>query len=121
MNTLIAISGALQRERTGLKVLQEMLITRREDLAVGQLVPFGDLWDVLSAGAIQPFSNRLKHEFEAAKQFYARVRADLLQRHGVSEANLASLPQQHPFRVDDRLIKTLLMAVLAPTRQRCGS
>ncbi|NIL40697.1 PglY protein [Salinispora arenicola] len=114
MNTLIAISGALQRERTGLKVLQEMLITRREDLAVGQLVPFGDLWDVLSAGAIQPFSNRLKHEFEAAKQFYARVRADLLQRHGVSEANLASLPQQHPFRVDDRLIKTLLMAVLAP-------
>lgn len=114
MNTLIAISGALQRERTGLKVLQEMLIARREDLTVGQLVPFGDLWDVLSAGAIQPFSNRLKHEFEAAKQFYARVRADLLQRHGVREADLASLPQQHPFRVDDRLIKTLLMAVLAP-------
>lgn len=114
MNTLIAISGALQRERTGLKVLQEMLIARREDLTVGQLVPFGDLWDVLSAGAIQPFSNRLKHEFEAAKQFYTRVRADLLQRYGVSEADVAALPQQHPFRVDDRLIKTLLMAVLAP-------
>ncbi|MEV4628617.1 hypothetical protein AB0J90_20340 [Micromonospora sp. NPDC049523] len=114
MNTLIAISGALQRERTGLKVLQEMLIARRADLTVGQLVPFGDLWDVLSAGAIQPFSSRLKHEFEAAKQFYNRVRADLLQRHGVTEADLAGLPQQHPFRLDDRLIKTLLMAVLAP-------
>jgi len=67
MNTLIAISGALQRERTGLKVLQEMLIVRRDDLLVGQLVPFGDLWDVLSAGAIQPFSNRLKHEFEVCE------------------------------------------------------
>lgn len=114
MNTLIAISGALQRERTGLKVLQEMLIARRDDLLVGQLVPLGDLWDVLSAGAIQPFSNRLKHEFEAAKQFYARVRADLLQRHGVSADDAERLPQQHPFRVDDRLIKTLLLAALAP-------
>ncbi len=114
MNTLIAISGALQRERTGLKVLQEMLIVRRDDLLVGQLMPFGDLWDVLSAGAIQPFSNRLKHEFEAAKHFYARVRADLLQRHAVSADDAERLPQQHQFRVDDRLIKTLLLAALAP-------
>jgi hypothetical protein len=114
MNTLIAISGALQRERTGLKVLQEMLIVRRDDLTVGQLVPLGDLWDVLSAGAIQPFSNRLKHEFEAAKQFYTRVRDDLLQRHGVAEAEAHALPQQHQFRVDDRLIKTLLLGALAP-------
>jgi len=114
MNTLIAISGALQRERTGLKVLQEMLIVRRDDLSVGQLVPLGDLWDVLSAGAIQPFSNRLKHEFEAAKQFYTRVRGDLLQRHGVGEAEADTLAQQHQFRVDDRLIKTLLLAALAP-------
>jgi len=31
------------------------------------------------------------------------------------------LPQQHQFRVDDRLIKTLLLAALAPDVPACGS
>ncbi|WP_030506727.1 hypothetical protein [Microbispora rosea] len=115
INTLIAISGALQRERTGLKVLREMLVVRRDDLEVGQLIPLGDLWDILSDGAVQPFSNRLKHEFEAAKDFYdKKVRPFLLQTHGLTTAQLRGLPHQHPYRMDDRLIKTLLLAALAP-------
>ncbi|GGT38523.1 PglY protein [Nonomuraea spiralis] len=115
INTLIAISGALQRERTGLKVLREMLVARRDDLEVGQLIPLGDLWDILSDGAVQPFSNRLRHEFEAAKDFYdKKVRPFLLQTHGLTAADLRSLPHQHPYRMDDRLIKTLLLAALAP-------
>ncbi|MER5650685.1 PglY protein [Streptosporangium sp. NPDC002524] len=115
INTLIAISGALQRERTGLKVLREMLVARRDDLEVGQLIPLGDLWDILSDGAVQPFSNRLKHEFEAAKEFYdKKVRPFLLQTHGLTAASLRGLDHQHPYRMDDRLIKTLLLAALAP-------
>jgi hypothetical protein len=115
INTLIAISGALQRERTGLKVLREMLIQRRNDLTVGQLIPLGDLWDVLADGAVQPFSNRLKYEFEAAQDFYQRkAKPFLLAAYGLTQPELSTLPHQHQYRVDDRLIKTLLLAALAP-------
>lgn len=41
-NVLVDLSGALQRERTGLKLAQELL-RRRDDLKLGELIPLGDL------------------------------------------------------------------------------
>ncbi|MEJ7765398.1 MAG: hypothetical protein WKF86_07870, partial [Acidimicrobiales bacterium] len=48
ISTLVAVSGALQRERTGLRVLLQLLVDRRDDLELGEIVPVGDLYDVVS-------------------------------------------------------------------------
>ncbi|GAA3850610.1 hypothetical protein GCM10022243_15580 [Saccharothrix violaceirubra] len=106
LNVLVALSGALQRERTGLKLLQEMLRRRRADMKVGDLIPLGDLWDVLSDGTGEAFTDRLRREAEAAQRFHARVRAHLLEKYGSSG--------DQRFVADDRLVKTLLLASLTP-------
>ncbi len=106
LNVLVALSGALQRERTGLKLLQEMLYRRRADMKLGELIPLGALWDVLADGTQEPFTERLRQDSETAQRFHARVRAHLLEKYG-SESD----PR---FVADDQFVKTLMLAALAP-------
>ncbi|ALO95592.1 hypothetical protein SHL15_4501 [Streptomyces hygroscopicus subsp. limoneus] len=105
LNVLVALSGALQRERTGLKLVQQLL-QKNADAAVGQLIPLGDLWDVLVDGSGAAFTDKLKRESEAAVKFYAKARAHLLEKYG-SDTHT-------DFRADDRFVKTLLLGALAP-------
>ncbi|GAB3489485.1 hypothetical protein FB471_3873 [Amycolatopsis cihanbeyliensis] len=106
LNVLVALSGALQRERTGLKLLQDMLHRRRDDMKVGELIPLGDLWDVLTEGSTAAFTDRLRKEAEAAQRFHKRVRAYLEDKYGSTD--------DPRFLADERLVKTLLLASLAP-------
>ncbi|MFE0687894.1 hypothetical protein ACFV0Z_07115 [Streptomyces xiamenensis] len=105
LNVLVALSGALQRERTGLKLVQQLL-EKNADAAVGQLIPLGDLWDVLVDGTGAAFTDKLRHEAESARLFHSRARNHLLEKYGSAD---------HPdFLADDRFVKTLLLAALAP-------
>ncbi|UQA97318.1 PglY protein [Streptomyces halobius] len=106
LNVLVALSGALQRERTGLKLLQQMLYKRRDDMVVGELIPLGDLWDVLAEGMGEAFTDRLRSEAEAATRFHSRVREHLLEKYGSED--------DKKFKADERFIKTMLLAYLAP-------
>ncbi|MDA0169812.1 hypothetical protein OJ998_12015 [Solirubrobacter taibaiensis] len=111
MDTLVAASSVLQRERTALRVMLQLLVARRNDLAVGDLVSVGDLFDILASGD-EPFSDDLKRHFAHARDLYRdQFRPILLERNGVSEADATSSPG---FRTDDRLVKTLLLAALVP-------
>jgi hypothetical protein len=105
LNVLVALSGALQRERTGLKLVQQLL-EQNADAAVGQLIPLGDLWNVLVDGTGAAFTDKLKRESEAAVRFYAKARGHLLEKYG-SDTHA-------DFRADDRFVKTLLLGALAP-------
>src|SRR5439155_1331686 len=49
VDTLVAASSALQRQRTALKVMAQVLVDRRSDLTVDEVVPVGDLYDALDA------------------------------------------------------------------------
>ncbi|MEV7603325.1 PglY protein [Kitasatospora sp. NPDC089797] len=106
LNVLVDLSGALQRERTGLKLVQELLRRRRDDLKMGDLIPLGDLWDVIAARSGEAFTGKLRKDSEIAHRFHARVRNFLLQKYGSED--------DKQFQTDDRLIKTLLLAALAP-------
>lgn len=106
LNVLVALSGALQRERTGLKLLQQLLYKRRDDLKVGQLIPLGDLWDVLAEDLKGAFTERLTREAEAADRFHGKVREFLLEKYGSAD--------DPKFIADERFVKTLLLAYLAP-------
>ncbi|MGI9003624.1 MAG: hypothetical protein ACR2GH_18555 [Pseudonocardia sp.] len=120
MQTLVKVSSALQRERTALKLMQQILVDRREDLRLGQLVPLGDLFDAIADGNDQPFTEKLTFEFEQARALYQRtLRPLLLGQRGLTEEQAGGLAEAPTgvltaFRADDRLVKTLLLAALVP-------
>ncbi|MFI5650514.1 hypothetical protein ACIA71_04800 [Streptomyces anulatus] len=105
LNVLVALSGALQRERSGLKLVQQLL-EKNADAPLGRLIPLGDLWDVLSDETGAAFTDQLAHEADAAKKFHAKARQHLLEKYGSED--------HADYRADDRFVKTLLLAALAP-------
>jgi hypothetical protein len=117
VQTLIAVSSVLQRERTALKVMRQLLVDQRDTLQVGDLVPVGDLFDVVAHGD-EAFSAEMAIHFENAKRLYhQRILPVLEKQHGRIE-EVEQLPWDDPkrtaFRNDDRLVKTLLLAALVP-------
>ena len=70
VGTLVALSQALQRERTALKVMLQLLVEGRDELEVSDLVPVGDLFDVLVDSDAQAVTDELKHQFETARRIY---------------------------------------------------
>ena len=114
MKTLVAASSALQRQRTALRVMLQLLVDHRDELELGDLVSVGELFDVLSSSD-EPFSEDLRRQFNAAKKLYREtLRPLLLAEHHLEDAQAAVLPRSHPFRVDDRLVGTLLLSALIP-------
>ncbi|MBT2234455.1 hypothetical protein [Nonomuraea sp. NEAU-A123] len=129
IDTLVHISSALQRSRTGLKLMGQLLARRRDDLRLGDLVPVGDLYPVLADGGDKPFVDSLKVVFEAADRLYkTKLRPYLLTSYDVSEDDVEryvhrpesvtdpGLAQRcKSFVGDNRLICTLLLSALAPS------
>jgi len=118
VQALIAVSSVLQRERTALKVMVQLLVEQRDTLELGQLVPVGDLFDVIAEGD-QPFSDDMRIHFENAKKLYFQKLLPLLEgEHGARAEELRARPPEDPagraFRADDRLVKTLLLSALVP-------
>lgn len=118
VQTLIAVSSMLQRERTALKLMQQMLVERADTLEIGEVIPVGDLFDVISEGD-EPFTHGIKLFFEQAKQLWRRRLLPILEaQHGVTwediESGKADVKKANALRNDGRLLKTLVLAALVP-------
>ncbi|MCA9519462.1 MAG: hypothetical protein KC609_00750, partial [Myxococcales bacterium] len=118
LETLVAVSGLLQRERTALKVMLQLLVDQRDTLELGQIVPVGDLFDVISKGD-EPFDEVMRIHFENAKRLYLQKLQPMLEKErGLTAEQAAALPyndaRARAYRADDRLLKTLLLAALVP-------
>src|SRR5208337_1361368 len=118
VQTLVAVSSVLQRERTALKVMMQLLVDQRETLKVGDIVPVGDLFDVVAHGD-EAFNQEMAVHFDNAKRLYHhKLLPALVKQHGVRPVDLEPLPHDDPrrvaFRNDDRLVKTLLLSALVP-------
>ncbi|MFJ2647151.1 phage resistance protein [Streptomyces sp. NPDC087420] len=129
MDTLVHISSALQRSRTGLKLMGELLAAHRNEIRLGQLVPVGDLYPVIAKGGDKPFTDSLKVVFEAADKLYkTKLRPYLLSSYDITEDDVEQYvnrpeavtdPQRanrcRMFIGDNRLVCTLLLSALAPS------
>ena len=117
VETLVAVSSHLQRERTALKVMALLLLEQRDTLKLGQLVPVGDLYDLVAQGD-EAVTEGIKRSFEEANRLYHHKLLPLLEaRHGAADQVKALAwddPKRAAFRSDDRILKTLLLAALAP-------
>ena len=122
VQTLVAVSSVLQRERTALKIMLQLLIEKRATLRVGDLIPCGDLWDMVAHGE-EAFSDVMRASFTNAKKLYHNKLRPLLE-----EDNKVNLEHDRPraandpevakrlgkFDNEDRLVKTLLLSALVP-------
>lgn len=118
IQALVALSSALQRERTALKVMLMLLVDQRETLELGNCIPVGDLYDVIGSEA-EPFSEAMRLHFDNAKSLFERKLIPLLEEeHHVSYVSLDALDDSEPskrnFKNDMRLVKTLLLSALVP-------
>ena len=127
VEALVALSGSLQRERTAIKMLMELLVEHIPDLAVGEVVRVGDLFDVLASGE-DAADGPMRARFEVAKELYRYHFLPLIQEtHGTATAERCQrLRPAHPTRIgcsgcperacrtDNRLVKTLIIAALVP-------
>lgn len=116
VSTLRTLSSVMQRERTALKVMQRMLVERREELTVDDVIPVGDAYDLLVAGG-EPLDSQVSALFRSAESLYReKLRPVILRSNGLTEASLRADPDAAPrsFYTDDRLAKTLLLSAVAP-------
>jgi hypothetical protein len=114
VDALVALSGAMQRERTALKVMLQLLVEGRDHLQTGQLIPLGDLWDAINAGD-EPLTEVMRAQFGQARRLWDRRFLPMLLRdQGLIDDQVVGLPPEHPFVTDARLIKSLLIAALVP-------
>jgi hypothetical protein len=106
VETLVALSAALQRERTALKVMVQLLSEHRASLKLGDLVPLGDLFDVIATGD-DPMMPGMREQFDHAKRLWrTRFQPVIERRHGGVTTDAS--------RADARLAKSLLLAALVP-------
>ena len=118
VQALVALSSVLQRERTALKVMIQLLVNQRDTLELGQFVPVGDLYDIIADEA-EPFTSEMRHHFDNARRLYQDKLLPMLARElGLRTDRVLELPEGDPkrraFLIDDRLLKTLLLAALVP-------
>ena len=120
IQALVAVSSALQRERTALKIMLQLLVNRRDTLRLGDVIPLGDLWDVVAHGD-EAFTDVMRTNFENAKRLYQNKLLPMLeQQHEIdlevdrerakTSAGIAEKIQR--FENDDRLVKSLLLCAL---------
>lgn len=115
VDTMVALSSLMQRERTALKLMAELLSDGRDTLLVRDVIPVGDLYAPIVLGGSQPLTDEMKRHFAISAKFYRdKMRPYLLRKHGLTEGRAADLDREHPFTTEDRLAKTVLIAALAP-------
>ena len=86
VSTLRSLASVMQRERTALKVMQQMLVDRRDTLTVDDVIPVGDCLRLHREGrdALDPQAAAL---FRSADALYRdKLRPILLAAHGLTEA-----------------------------------
>lgn len=115
ISALRHLASAMQRERTALKVMQQMLVDRRETLTVDDVIPVGDAFDYIVSGR-DALDTQTAALFRSASALYTeKLRPEILGKYGITEIALASgTAMPDGLRADDRLAKTLLLAAVAP-------
>jgi len=96
----------------------QLLSKQRETLTLGEIIPLGDLFDEIAQGD-DAFSADMKVYFDKANNLYQQTLRPMLEaQHSLTFEAASQLPlsdaKRTALRNDDRLVKTLLLAALAP-------
>ena len=126
IDVLVRLSSALQRERTAMRIVTDLLVNHVGDQPVGSIVPLGDLYDLLALEETR--DEVLNQRFHGARLAYKGNLLPAIQRkHGTTTAErcqrlrdgheptlgCSGCPEQ-ACRNDNRIAKTLILSALTP-------
>ncbi|MCA9627415.1 MAG: hypothetical protein KC766_07105, partial [Myxococcales bacterium] len=128
VEALVALSDCLQRERTAIRILMELLVHHLPDLELGRVVPVGDAFDALAESEDPIDDPVMKARFDRARDLYRNSFLPLIRRAQGTDnpTDCQRMREDHDRRLgcsrcpkracrnDNRLAKTLLMAALVP-------
>ncbi len=114
---LVAVAASLQRERTVLNIMAQILVKARNRMRLGELVPVGELFVEMRDG-YDPFGSALKQQFENARKLWERKLRPLIESEaGASYEDLGKLSPEDPkarlLRAHERIAGTLILSGLA--------
>jgi hypothetical protein len=122
VDVLVAASGLLQRDRTALKVMRELLVAHRDTLELESVIPMGDLFDQLSVGSLA-IDELFKIRFGRSKRLWIeRMAPALLRKYEVhpDQARTAAAAGDQKARMClgvGRIVKTLLLANVVESKR----
>lgn len=118
VSTLRTLSGVMQRDRTALKVMQQMLVERRDTMTIDEVIPVGDAYEhIVSGNDRSVLDPRRAALFRRADEIFEdKLQPILLANSGLSEHDLdtADEARLRTYRTDERLAHTLLLSAVAP-------
>ena len=118
VKTLVGVSSALQRERTALKIMVQLLVNQRNSLRLGEIVPVGDLFQVMLQG-VDAFSAEMKQSFDNARKLWEQKLRPLVEdSSGLKYEEALGLPSADPkvrrLKENERIVGTLVLNALTP-------
>ncbi len=118
VKTLVVVSSMLQRERTALKIMMQLLVENQDTMQLGDLVPVGSLFAAMLQGH-DAFSAESREQFEKARKLWdQKLRPALLRSVGLTEEEFRTLPSNEArmrrFRSGEGIVGTLVLSALAP-------
>lgn len=117
VDTLVHLSPAMQRERTALKVMENLLIDKRDSMRIDSVIPVGDAFDYIiqsDTGSQSRSSSSLHTRFRNGRKFWQEKLRPLIFRQAGMDESVPEAELPKDTRGQIRLGKTLIMAALAP-------
>ena len=110
IEALIDISSLMQRDRTALRLLYELLVLHYPDLPLGKLLPVGAAFEAIFPEAMPEVSKRGEELRALHRTFYERFRPAMQQMLRAKDADF----DEARCRVLDMIVKTALLAEVSP-------
>lgn len=113
--TLRELAGQMQRERTALKVMQQMLEDNADRLTIDHVIPVGEAFDyIIDSANATPINDAAVHTFKTARSLWTDKLRPLLFRNANVAESILDKDVPPGLRADIRIAKTLLMSAVAP-------
>ena len=115
VSTLRTLASAMQRDRTALKVMQQLLVDQRDHLTVADVIPVGDAFDLVVHGN-QAITAEMQGRFRNAKELYDdKLRPLLLREHKLSDDDARDAAAGDTRSAPTTgSVKTLVLSAVAP-------
>jgi hypothetical protein len=117
---LIDISSLMQRERTALRLLYELLVIHYPDLPLGQFLPVGSAFAAIFPPEETPQGRKKLDDLQKIHQlYYQRFRPAMVEMRKPEEQGGIALDERQE-KVLDQLVKTALLAEVSPRLKGTG-
>lgn len=114
IDTLINLSSIMQRERTALKVMETMLIDKKNTMRIDSVIPVGDAFDHIMSGNDR-MGNDAARRFKMGKSFWNdKLRPLILKTNDLPGDTRDDDIADTPAGAELRIGKTLVLSSIAP-------